>query len=182
MVFLPTLAVTALNVSDSRASFMLLPLIGALIVGSLVAGRVLDRVGSRPVIQAGMACTILGLCLFALLPLKTASFYAAGIAVGLGLASLLGAPLRFAALEEGGSAGRGASQGLLTVFLSTGRLFGASMTGGIAATATAAITGYRQAMLVIAIACGIALIASAWLRRRTAEPTASLPAESGTSS
>lgn len=164
MVFLPTLAVTALDVSSSRASFMLLPLILALIVGSIVAGRVLDRVGARPVMQVGMACTMLGLLLFALLPLDTTSFYAAGLAVGFGLSSLLGAPLRFAALEEGGDADRGASQGLLTVFLSTGRLFGASLTGGIAAASAAAVSGYREAMLVIAVACGVALLLSAWLR------------------
>lgn len=168
MVFLPTLAVAALEVSASRASFMLLPLIAALIAGSIVAGRLVDRFGPRPVIQLGMACTIAGLVLYAMLPLARSSFYAAGITVGFGLSSLLGAPLRVAALNEGGAAARGASQGLLTVCLSTGRLVGASMTGGIAASAAAAIAGYRRAMLLIAIACCLALIASIGLRRQTA--------------
>ena len=103
MVFLPTLAVRALHVSASRASFMLLPLILALIAGSIVAGRVLDRVGARPVIQVGMACTTIGLVLFASLPLGTLSFYVSGLLVGFGLASLLGAPLRYVALQEGGA-------------------------------------------------------------------------------
>jgi MFS family permease len=166
MVFLPTLAVSALDVEPSRASFMLLPLVGALIVGSVAAGRLLDRVGYRPVIQAGMGMTVLGLLLFGLLPLSVASFYAAGVTVGLGLASLLGAPLRFAALEEGGESDRGASQGLLTVCLGSGRLFGSSLTGGIAAGAAAVAVGYRLAMLVIAIAGSLSLIASIKLRRR----------------
>ena len=166
MVFLPTLAVSALSVAPSRASFMLLPLVGALIAGSILAGRVLDKLGAKPVIQAGMAMTILGLLLFRFLPNGTVNFYVAGITVGFGLASLLGAPLRFAALEEGGEKGRGASQGLLTVSLSVGRLFGASMTGGVAAAASVAVAGYRRAMLVIAIAGCISLIASFWLRRR----------------
>ncbi|HUF71282.1 MAG TPA: MFS transporter [Gammaproteobacteria bacterium] len=166
MVFLPTLAVGALDVAPSRASFMLLPLVMALIAGSIVAGRLLDRFGAKPVIQVGMALTILGLLLFSSLPLTAGSFYAAGITVGLGLASLLGAPLRFVALEEGGTTGRGASQGLLTVCLGVGRLFGASMMGGLAAGAQAAIIGYRLSMLVIAIAAGVALIASYRLRRR----------------
>lgn len=165
MVFLPTLAVSALAVEPSRASFMLLPLVGALIAGSIVSGRVLDKIGAKPVIQAGMALTIVGLLIFSLVPLGTGSFYVAGIAVGFGLASLLGAPLRYAALEEGGEGGRGASQGLLTICLSVGRLFGASMTGGIAATAAVAVAGYRSSMLVIAVAGGIALIASSRLRR-----------------
>lgn len=164
MVFLPTIAVSALGVSASRASFMLLPLILALIAGSILAGRTLDRIGARPVIQFGMACTILGLLLYALLPLAPSSFYAAGLAVGFGLASLLGAPLRYVALEEGGTRDRGASQGFLTICLGTGRLFGASMTGGIAATAAATVAGYRQAMFAIAVACGLALLASFRLR------------------
>ena len=166
MVFLPTLAVAALGVDASRASFMLLPLVGALIVGSILAGRLLDRIGPRPVIQLGMASTIAGLLLFALLDLDVPSFYVAGIVVGFGLASLLGAPLRYAALEEGGETDRGASQGLLTVCLSTGRLFGASLTGGVAASSAAAELGYRHAMLAIAIACGLSLLLSFWLRRR----------------
>jgi MFS family permease len=166
MVFLPTLAVSALGVEPSRASFMLLPLVAALIAGSIVAGRVLDRVGAKPVIQAGMAMTILGLALFYFLPSGTVNFYIAGIAVGFGLSSLLGAPLRFAALEEGGHSGRGASQGLLTVCLSVGRLCGASLTGGVAAAATIAVTGYRRAMLMIAVAGSLSLVASFWLRRR----------------
>jgi MFS family permease len=165
MVFLPTLAVGALAVAPSRASFMLLPLVAALIAGSIVAGRLLDRFGAKPVIQAGMGLTVLGLLLFGTLPLTAGSFYAAGITVGLGLASLLGAPLRFVALEEGGATDRGASQGLLTVCLGVGRLFGASVTGAIAAGAAAAIAGYRLSMLVIAVAAGVSLVASFGLRR-----------------
>jgi predicted MFS family arabinose efflux permease len=113
-----------------------------------------------------MSITILGLLLFSLLPSGTGNFYLTGVAVGFGLASLLGAPLRFAALEEGGKLGRGASQGLLTASLSVGRLFGASLTGGVAAAASGSVLGYRRAMLVIAIAGCAALLTSKWLRRR----------------
>lgn len=166
MVFLPTLAVSALSVAPETASFMLLPLVFAMIAGSTVAGRVLDKVGAKPVLQTGMALTVTGLLLLSLLPLGSVSFYAGGLTIGLGLASLLGAPLRFAALEEGGAARRGASQGLLTICVSTGRLFGASLTGGIAAGASGAVTGYRRAMLIIAMAGTVALLTSSWLRRR----------------
>ena len=166
MAFLPTLAVNSLGVDPSRASFMLLPLVAALIAGSILAGRALDRFGSKPVIQLGMAVTIVGLMLFSWLPPGVASFYAAGIAVGLGLSSLLGAPLRFAALEEGGQSSRGASQGLLTVCLGIGRLFGASLTGSIAAGAATAAAGYRRSMFAIALAACVALIVSMRLQRR----------------
>jgi hypothetical protein len=39
------------------------------------------------------------------------------------------------------------------------------MTGGIAASAAVAIAGYRRAMLVIAVGCACALVASIGLRR-----------------
>jgi len=164
MIFVPTLAVAALDVTASRASFMLIPLVLALIAGSVVAGRCLDRFGARPVIRVGMGFMIIGLLLFAFLPLATGSFYTAGLAIGFGLSSLLGAPLRYVALEAGGEQDRGASQGLLTVCLSTGRLFGLSLTGGIAAVAAASVAGYRQAMLVFAVACTLALLATTGLR------------------
>lgn len=164
MVFLPVLAVTAFGVAASTASFMLLPLVGALIVGSVVAGRLLDRLGAKPVIQAGMGLTVVGLVLFAVLPLEPASFYASGFCVGFGLASLLGAPLRYVALEEGGATRRGASQGLLTISLSGGRMFGASLIGGIAASGAGEAAGYRTALLVVAVACCVSLVASGWLR------------------
>ena len=112
-----------------------------------------------------MLLTIVGLVLFASLPLGIAGFYVAGMTVGFGLASLLGAPLRFVALEAGGTHSRGASQGLLTVFLSSGRLIGASVIGGVAAAADAGPVGYRRAMLLIAVACAGALTLSFWLRR-----------------
>lgn len=171
MVFLPTMAVTAFEVSASRASFMLLPLVAALIAGSILAGSVLDRIGPRPVIQVGMVCTIAGLLAFALLPLAIPGFYAAGLAVGLGLSAVLGAPLRYVALREGGESARGASQGLLTICLSSGRLVGASLTGGFSTSAAASaavnVAGYRRAMLLVAIACGIALLVTPWLRNAT---------------
>lgn len=164
ILFLPSLAVTAFGVEASTASFMLLPLVAAVIVGSVIAGRLLDRVGAKPVIQAGMGLTVVGLVLFGVVPLAPASFYAAGFCVGFGLASLLGAPLRFVALEEGGAAGRGASQGLLTVGLAGGRMLGAALIGGIAGSDALETAGFRRAMLAIAVACAVSLFASAWLR------------------
>jgi MFS family permease len=170
MVFLPSLSVQAFDVSSSTASFMLLPLVAALIVGSLAAGRLLDRVGPKPVIQTGLVLTSLGLFLFAELPVARWSFYTAGICVGLGLSGLLGAPLRFIAMEEAGESRRGASQGLLTVFLSGGRMAGAAVIGGVVAAAVNELDGYRRALLYLGVVAALAALASTALfggRRRT---------------
>ena len=88
MVFLPEIAVLGFGVSSSAASLMMLPLVLTLAVGAPIAGRLLDRNGARPVIQIGLMLTIVGLALYAWLPLNLAGFYASGAAVGFGLSAL----------------------------------------------------------------------------------------------
>ena len=165
MVFLPSLSVRAFDVSPSAASFMLLPLVAALILGSLAAGQLLDRIGAKPVIQLGLGFNVMGLFLFALLPVALWSFYVAGCMIGLGLAGLLGAPLRFVTLQEAGEERRGAGQGLLTLFLSLGRMFGAAMIGGIvASSAVSELDGFRHALLYLGLVGSVGLLVSAGLR------------------
>jgi EmrB/QacA subfamily drug resistance transporter len=174
MVFLPAMAVDAFRVPASTASFMLLPLVLTLMIGAPTAGRLLDRVGPRPVIQTGLILTTLGLAMFGLLPLGYGTFYFGGALVGLGLSSLLGAPLRYVVLQEAGDAQRGAGQGLLTLFLSIGQLVGSAAIGGIAASAVDATGGYATALLVLAAVAAVVLPTTLGLR-----PKPPLPAEAG---
>jgi MFS family permease len=163
MVFLPTLAVVAFGVTARMASLMLLPLVAALIVGSLVAGRVLDRSGPVIVIRVGVVLIVAGLAILGSRAPSVVTFYGGGLAVGFGLASLLGAPLRFVAQRAAGPGRRGASQGVLTVFLGTGRLAGAAMIGGIVPSGDVETDGYRMAMLLVAAVCALSLTATRWL-------------------
>lgn len=168
MVFLPKIAVLVFGVSSSMASLMMLPLVLTLMVGAPIAGFLLDRRGARPVIQTGLLLTIVGLALYALLPLDTVGFYSAGAAIGFGLSSLLGAPLRYVTLQEAGASRRAAGQGLLTLCVSIGQLLGAAIVGGIVGSSATELGGYRHALLTLAVACGIALVLSAALRGRVA--------------
>ncbi|HEX6999263.1 MAG TPA: MFS transporter [Gammaproteobacteria bacterium] len=176
MVFLPEIAVEGLHVAPARASFMLLPLVATLIVGAPAAGWLLDRRGAPLVLLLGLLLTSLGLAAFVLLPLSTATFYGAGICVGLGLSGLLGAPLRYMVLQHAGEERRGAGQGLLALFLSTGRLLGASVIGGSAAASGAgASAGYRTGLLVPAVACILAAVLAVGLLREGAGRPAEIP-------
>ena len=131
-----------------------------------LAGAALDRFGARVVVQFGLLLTIVGLALFGLLPLNTATFYTSGALVGFGLSGLLGAPLRYITLEAAGADRRGAGQGLLTLFLSVGQLVGAALIGGVVASTATELGGYRQALLAVAAGCVVALMLSAALRGR----------------
>ena len=68
-----------------------------------------------------------------------------GALVGFGMSALLGAPLRYIALQEAGESRRGAGQGLLTLCVSIGQLVGAAMIGGVVGSRERALpaTGNR---------------------------------------
>ena len=150
MVFVPALAVGAFGVDPASASLMLLPLVLTLIAGAPAAGWFLDRIGPRPVIQAGLVATAAGLALLGRGPLGLVEFYAAGMLVGLGLSALLGAPLRYVVLAEVGDARCGAGQGVLTLSLGIGQLLGSAAIGALAASAGGG-AGYAHALWPLAL-------------------------------
>jgi MFS family permease len=166
MVFLPDIAVRNFGVAASAASLAMVPLVLTLAVGAPVAGWLLDHIGPRAVVQLGLSLTAAGLLLFALLPLDWGNFYLSGVLVGCGMSALLGAPLRYIVLQEAGEGSRGAGQGLLTLCVSVGQLVGAAVIGGIVGSAADVLPGYRQSLLTVAAACGIALVLSVALRGR----------------
>jgi MFS family permease len=166
MVFLPDMAVLRFGIDAAAASLTMLPLVLTLCVGAPLAGWLLDHVGPRTVVQLGLALTVAGLLLFALLPLDWGSFYLSGALVGFGMSALLGAPLRYIALQEVGAERRGAGQGLLTLCVSVGQLVGAAMIGGAVGSASDALPGYRHSLLTFAVACALALMLSVALRGR----------------
>jgi len=165
MVFLPSMAVGAFGVSEATASFMLLPLVATLIIGAPTAGRLVDAVGAKRVIQGGLACCCAGLWGFGLLELTLPWFFAAGALTGLGLAVLLGAPLRYVVIREVSADQRGSGQGLLTLSLSIGQLAGAALVGGVTTARAGRLEGYQEALLWLAVGMLIVLLVSGALRR-----------------
>jgi len=181
LVFLPSLAVSALHVTPATASFLLLPVVVLSGVGAPIVGRLLDSFGAKPVIQSGLGLTALGLMLFEATGSSLLLFIAAGALVGLGLSSLLGAPLRYVMLEEAGAHERGAAQGVLKVFSGSGQLLGGALVGAVAASQGGGPSGYRTALLVIGVLTGVLALLSFGMRGRVraeaaATPPASTPA------
>lgn len=168
LVFLPTLAVAALGLSVTTASFMSLPVVLAMSVGSPLAGRLLDAIGSRTVILVGVATMAVGMFSLSLTSGTWAGFIISGLLIGLGLSALLGAPVRYVALSETTAQDRSAAQGMVTNFTSIGMLIGGALVGAAATTATGA-AGYNAAFALVGwVSVGLWL-ASLALKRRQVE-------------
>jgi MFS family permease len=151
LVFVPALLVAAFAVPESTASFMLLPVVLVMAVGSPLAGRTLDRTGSRTVVLIGTSVLAVGMLMVGLLPIGIVLFYVAGVLVGLGLSWLLGAPLRYIMLNEAPRSQRAASQAALALSTRVGQLTGGALVGAVAASMGGGVPGYQNAFAIIGV-------------------------------
>jgi EmrB/QacA subfamily drug resistance transporter len=169
VVFVPALVVSSFGVTASTASFMLLPIVVAMGLFAPVFGRILDRTGSRFVVTISTALMAAGTAVVAAFPATLWLFYGGGIAIGIGMAGLLGSSLRYIMLAEAPAADRGAAQGILTVFISVGQLAGSAILGAVIASAGRGVTGYSAAFWMVAAGLALLSVAALGLRSRTAE-------------
>lgn len=170
-IFFPTLAVLAYGVSTSEAAFMLIPLMLSVAIGSPVIGRILDVTGSRAVVIACNVLLVAGMTGVAWAPGVRLVFYASSVAIGLGLAGLMGSALSYILIHEAARAERTVSQGLITLFISLGQLMTGAAVGAIAASSPDVLTGYASAFLGIAVVSVVMIGAAARLKGRTSEQT-----------
>ena len=169
VLFMPALAVAAFGVTTSTASFMLMPLVIALFFGAPTAGRMLDKIGSRVVVIAGSALLASGMLLMGLLGATQFTYYLGSVLVGLGLAALLGAPIRYIMLNEASVQDRTAAQGVATVFTSVGQLVGAATVGAVVASLGGGVPGYSAAYLTIGVVAVILTVLAVGLKSRARE-------------
>ncbi|MGI9341794.1 MAG: MFS transporter [Gammaproteobacteria bacterium] len=160
-VFYPALAVASIGIDASTAAWLLLPGVLVSTIASPIAGRLVNRVGSRTVVLASLALLVASLSIYALTDLRIATFVLASMLSGLGMAGLLGAPLRFIVMRETGAGQHAAGQGLLSVSTSIGRLLGAAIVGSIATSAGGGAAGYQAAFVAMALLAGT-MLAVAW--------------------
>jgi MFS family permease len=169
VVFIPALAVAAFAVSESTASFLLLPVVLALAVGAPISGRMLDQLGSKVVILTGTSLLTSGIFLLSFFPQSWIIFFGAGILVGLGLSALLGAPIRYIMLNEAPAAERAAAQAIIPLFSGVGRLTSAALVGAVAASMGGGVAGYSSAYLVIGFVAMTMILLASGLKSHAAE-------------
>jgi EmrB/QacA subfamily drug resistance transporter len=176
LVFMPSLAVAALGVSAHMASYLLLVVVAAMAVGSPLAGKTLDRVGSKVVIVTGVTVMTLGMFLLSRTGSSLLVYCIASVLIGIGLSSLLGAPIRYVTLNETTAEERSAAQGLVNTFTSIGQLLSAAVVGAIAASSPGA-EGYGDAFALVGILGVVLLVAALLLKKRSVEAQAPTPQE-----
>jgi len=168
-IFVPEMAVNVFGVSTSQASFMLIPFVIAIAVGSPVAGRLIDKIGSRAIVMAGLMLAATGLLFFYFNASSKFNFYTAGIFMGLGSAMLQGSALRYIMLNEVRASERALGQGIITLFTSTGQMTGATLIGIIVASVSSKLDGYSKSFLVIAVIALLVMLLSYRLKSRSQE-------------
>jgi len=153
--FYPALAVAAISVSQSTASWMLLPGVLGATIASPIAGRLINVIGTRTLVTVSLTMVVISVLTFGLAPISFATFIAASVTGSIGLGGVLGAPLRLLILDNSLPSERGAAQGLLSNFTSVGRLLGAAFVGSIAASAGGGAVGYQAAFVGMAVVAAV---------------------------
>lgn len=169
MVFMPALAVAALGFTKSASSYLLMPVVLAMAIGSPLVGRLLDRLGSRVVVLVGAGLLAGGMFLLSLLASSLAMFILSGVVIGLGLSALLGAPVRYIMLNEASPENRTSAQGAIALFTSVGQLISSSLVGAVAASQGGGVAGYSEAYLVIGGVALLLMVLTLGLKSRAAE-------------
>jgi EmrB/QacA subfamily drug resistance transporter len=173
-VFVPVLVVSSLGISESAASWLLIPGVLVSTIASPIAGRLVNSIGSRLIILFSLAWVLSSVIIYALIDLSIAWYIFASILSGLGMAGLLGAPLRFIVLRETEPGDHASGQGVLSSATSIGRLLGAAIAGSIATSAGGGTVGYQSAFIGMSLLAAI-LFVIAWLLRGHTSQNAAKP-------
>lgn len=159
IVFMPALAVVALSLTTSYASLMVIPLVLALGVSAPVIGRLLDKFGTKIVMFAGTLILAVGLFMLSFFASSFYLFILSGVVIGVGLATVLGSPLRYIMLTESPADKRAAGQALINFNSSAGQLVGGALIGAVIGSQADKLAGYQSAYILIAfLAVGMMLL------------------------
>lgn len=164
-IFIPSLVILSMGLSDQYASLMLIPILGANAVAAPILGKILDSTGSRKIMAIGTLLLTVGLIAIAIYPSNLILFIIAGCLVGVGMVTIIGAPLRYIVLTEAKPMERGAGQAIVNMLSSAGQLIGGALIGGIIASFSG-ILGYKISLILAAVVGFIAFMFTLKLKSR----------------
>ena len=164
-IFIPSLVILSMGLNDQLASLMLIPILGANAVAAPILGKILDSTGSRKIMAIGTLIMAFGLITIAIYPNNFILFIIAGCLIGVGMVTIIGAPLRYIVLCEAKPTERGAGQAIVNMLSSAGQLIGGALIGGIIASFSG-IFGYKISLILAAFVALIAFMFTLKLKGR----------------
>jgi MFS family permease len=164
VMYLPGIAKVFFGFDNSHASYAVVPLILGLFIGAPMAGKLLDKFGPKAIIFSGTIILTLGLFGLWLVSASKAGFYTSEVFVGLGLSALIGAPLRFIMNTETHEEDRASGQGMITLFTSSGQIFGAATFGALIASLGGGTIGFMGAFQALAFVSLLLIIVALVLK------------------
>lgn len=162
-VFIPKYSVLTFSVSSSTASFMLIPFVLATSIGSPIFGKLIDKYGVKPILILGIVLNLIGFSILAVSGNDFFLYYTSGVFIGLGLSILAGSSLRYIMLNTTKPEDRAISQGMLTIFTSTGQLIGSACFGLILGSVVT-VNPFRYIFITTACALFLVLFLALMLR------------------
>jgi MFS family permease len=172
IVFLTTIATLAYGVSVEYAGLSLLPLVLCSMVGSMAAGRLLNRLGARNMVIFGFGLLTLGYLQSAVPQTGFTAFLVASVLIGIGLGVVVSGALRTIAIDEAPPALRGTAQGLINIFNAVGTLLAVTCISAIADLDGGELTGFGHAYLGLGLSMLLMLLMAFGLKRKSAETAA----------
>lgn len=162
VIFVPSMLTKTFDVSESTASFMLMPMVVAMLFGALLAGKSTDKIGSRLTLIIAGSLSAFGFLIVGIAGDNLYWMYTGGIFVGFSLAALLGAPLRYLVNSNADNTMRASGQGVVTVSTGTGQIISAALLGALITGMGNDVAGYKTSFLLTSI-IGIAIMFVAFL-------------------
>jgi predicted MFS family arabinose efflux permease len=170
IVFLTSIAESAYAVPARDVGFVLLPLVIFSMLGSVGAGRLLNRVGARGLILIGFALLAVGYAATADTAYGVWGFFAASIPVGIGIGVVAGGSLRSLAIDEAPPEVRGSAQGLINICTAIGTLVSVAAIGSLADFGGGGTAGFALAYVAVAAFMVLMLTTALGLRATRVAP------------
>jgi MFS family permease len=156
------------QLSYSMAAYMILPMTVASLITTPVVGRLLDKIGAKPIMVAGGAITAVGMLILS----YASDIYTFGfslIFIGIGNASIVGNALYYIFLDETGKSQRASGQALLNILLNTGSLLGGAVIASALDFSATGTASFRHVYLYLAVIYIILTLLSLGLKGRLSE-------------
>ena len=161
--YFSTFASMAFSLSYSTAAYMILPMTIASLITTPVVGKLLDKIGAKPIMVVGGILTAIGMVIMS----YSSSLYLFAISlvlIGIGNASIVGNALYYIFLDETGKSERASGQALLNILLNTGSLLGGAILGSALDFSASGTASFRHVYLYLAVVYVVLTLLSLGLR------------------